>query len=62
MITTFDNKDIARKQPHRVILDPLMHLRVNGVMSGLCGGQFMCKNDSSCLLTLMCPHAPLFHN
>ena len=31
MITTFDNKDIARKQPHRVILDPLMHLRVKGL-------------------------------
>ena len=30
MITTFDIKDIARKQPHRVILDPLMHLRVKG--------------------------------
>ena len=34
----------------------------NGVKSGLCGGQFMCENDSSCSLTLMCPHAPLFHN
>ena len=30
--------------------------------SGLCGGQFMCENDTSCSLTLMCPHAPLFHN
>ena len=33
-----------------------------GLKSGLCGGQFMCENDSSCSLTLMCPHAPLFHN
>ena len=30
------------------------------VKSGLYGGQFMCENDSSCSLTLTCPHAPLF--
>ena len=33
----------------------------NGVKSGLkSGGQFMCENDSSCSLTLRCPHAPFF--
>ena len=32
---------------------------INGVKSGLCGGQLMCENDS---LTLMCLHAPFFHN
>ena len=35
----------------------------NWVNSGLCGGQFLCENDSSCSLTLMWPHAPLMlHN
>ena len=29
MITIFHYEDISRKQPHRVIFDPLMHLRVN---------------------------------
>ena len=31
MQTTFHYNDIARKQPHRVIFDPLMHLWVNVV-------------------------------
>ena len=30
MITIFHYEDISRKQPHRVIFDPLMHLRVKG--------------------------------
>ena len=29
MIRIFHYEDISRKQPHRVIFDPLMHLRVN---------------------------------
>jgi len=33
MRITFQYNDIARKQPHRVIFDPLMHLRVNVVTS-----------------------------
>ena len=33
MITIFHYEDISRKQPHRVIFDPLMHLRVKNVVS-----------------------------
>ncbi len=29
MMASYNNKDIARKQPHRVIFDPLVHQRVN---------------------------------
>ena len=35
MITIFHYEDISRKQPHRVIFDPLMHLRVKALWDEL---------------------------
>ena len=50
MITTFCYKDIARKQPHRVIFDPLMHLRVKDLIVRYFPNRALCFQTAGLLV------------
>ena len=58
MITTFHYEDIGRKQPHWVIFDPLMYLRVReGGYLGICSYQALETDENIIESLIFFPHS-----